>query len=89
MRRRGLDIVVVRPKTFLGPERLGVFEIFFCWIRGMANPHPRRRVEHYQLLAAEDLVEAVVLASAAPGAAGRTIIVGAAVSGTVREDLRR
>ena len=31
--RRGLDVVIVRPKTFIGPERLGVFEILFDWIR--------------------------------------------------------
>ena len=31
--RRGLDVVVLRPKTFIGPERLGVFEILFDWIR--------------------------------------------------------
>src|SRR3989454_2027202 len=29
---RGLPVVVVRPKTFLGPQRLGVFEILFDWI---------------------------------------------------------
>ena len=26
-------VVIVRPKTFVGPERLGVFEILFDWIR--------------------------------------------------------
>ena len=31
--RRGLETVIVRPKTFVGPERLGVFEILFDWIR--------------------------------------------------------
>ena len=31
--RRGLETVVIRPKTFVGPERLGVFEILFDWIR--------------------------------------------------------
>src|SRR5579864_294064 len=27
------ETVIVRPKTFVGPERLGVFEILFDWIR--------------------------------------------------------
>src|SRR5204862_8008041 len=27
------ETVIVRPKTFIGPERLGVFEILFDWIR--------------------------------------------------------
>src|SRR5439155_1161407 len=31
--RRGLEVVILRPKTFIGPERLGVFEILFDWIR--------------------------------------------------------
>ena len=31
--RRGLELVIVRPKTFIGPERLGVFEILFDWVR--------------------------------------------------------
>src|SRR5512135_3148294 len=31
--RRGLEVVTIRPKTFIGPERLGVFEILFDWIR--------------------------------------------------------
>ena len=36
---RGLEVVIVRPKTFLGPERLGVFEILFDWIgRAAASP---------------------------------------------------
>src|SRR5262249_13377103 len=28
-----LDVVIVRPKTFLGTGRLGIFEILFDWIR--------------------------------------------------------
>ena len=31
--RRGLEFTIVRPKTFIGPERLGVFEILFDWVR--------------------------------------------------------
>src|SRR5215212_8527118 len=30
---RGVDCVILRPKTFIGPERLGVFEILFDWVR--------------------------------------------------------
>ena len=87
--RRGLDVVVVRPKTFIGPERLGVFEILFDWV------HDGRRIyvlgdgyNRYQLLAVEDLVEAVVLSAAADGIAGETINVGAHEFGTVRSDLQ-
>src|ERR687885_248762 len=31
--RAGQDVVVIRPKTFVGPERLGVFAILFDWVR--------------------------------------------------------
>jgi nucleoside-diphosphate-sugar epimerase len=86
--RRGLDVVVVRPKTFIGPERLGVFEILFDWI------HDGRRIyvlgdggNRYQLLAVEDLVEAIMLASTAERVSGLAINVGAESFGTVRSDL--
>jgi nucleoside-diphosphate-sugar epimerase len=87
--RRGLDTVIVRPKTFIGPERLGVFEILFDWI------HDGRRIyvlgdgsNRYQLLAVEDLVEAVLLAASAGGIAGEALNVGASEFGTVRADLQ-
>src|SRR5918911_2114220 len=76
--REGLETVIIRPKTFVGPERLGVFEILFDWIR------EGRRIyilgdgsNRYQLLAVEDLVEAVLRAAAAPGAAGEALNRGA------------
>jgi nucleoside-diphosphate-sugar epimerase len=86
--RRGLEFTIVRPKTFIGPERLGVFEILFDWVREsrriyvLGSGHNR-----YQLLAVEDLVDAMVLAAERPEAAGETVNVGAGEFGTVREDL--
>jgi nucleoside-diphosphate-sugar epimerase len=87
--RRGLESVMLRPKTFIGPERLGVFEILFDWIR------EGRRIyilgdgsNRYQLLAVEDLVEAIVLAARKRAAAGETFNVGAKEFGTVRSDLQ-
>jgi nucleoside-diphosphate-sugar epimerase len=85
--RRGLETVIVRPKTFVGPERLGVFEILFDWIReGRRIPILGDGSNRYQLLAVEDLVEAVVRCFDAP-VAGESLNVGAARFGTVREDL--
>src|SRR5512133_2584149 len=73
--RRGLEVVILRPKTFIGPERLGVFEILFDWIReGRRIPILGDGSNRYQLLAVEDLVEA-------------TFNVGATEFGTVRSDL--
>src|SRR5436190_797236 len=86
---RGLEVVIIRPKTFIGPERLGVFEILFDWV------HDGRRLytlgdgsNRYQLLAVEDLVETVVRAARADGVAGEAINVGAQQFGTVRSDLQ-
>jgi len=85
--RRGLETVIVRPKTFVGPERLGVFEILFDWIReGRRIPILGDGANRYQLLAVEDLVDAIVRCLDAP-VAGEALNVGAARFGTVREDL--
>jgi nucleoside-diphosphate-sugar epimerase len=79
--------VTIRPKTFIGPERLGVFEILFDWIReGRRIPILGDGHNRYQLLAVEDLVDAVVRSLAAP-VAGEALNVGAGSFGTVREDL--
>jgi nucleoside-diphosphate-sugar epimerase len=84
-----VETTIIRPKTFVGPERLGVFEILFDWIREgrriyiLGKGHNR-----YQLLAVEDLVEAIVRAADAPEAARETFNVGATEFGTVRSDLR-
>jgi nucleoside-diphosphate-sugar epimerase len=85
--RRGLETVIVRPKTFVGPERLGVFEILFDWIReGRRIPILGSGTNRYQLLAVEDLVDAIVRCFDAP-VAGEALNVGAGEFGTVREDL--
>src|SRR5919204_2196866 len=72
-----VETTIIRPKTFIGPERLGVFEILFDWIR------EGRRIyvlgggsNRYQLLAVEDLIEAIVHAADAD-VAGEVFNVGA------------
>jgi nucleoside-diphosphate-sugar epimerase len=83
----GPEVVIVRPKTFLGPERLGVFEILFDWIReGRRIPILGDGANRYQLLDVDDLVDAVLGAAAKP-VAGETLNVGATEFGTVRTDL--
>ncbi len=58
--KKGLAINIIRPKTFLGPERLGVFSL---WFEAIYSGH---RVfilgngkNKYQLLAVSDVVDAV------------------------------
>jgi nucleoside-diphosphate-sugar epimerase len=85
--RRGLETVVLRPKTFIGPERLGVFEILFDWVREGRRIYVLGKGRNrYQLLAVEDLVDAIVLAADAE-VAGETLNLGATEFGTVRSDL--
>jgi nucleoside-diphosphate-sugar epimerase len=63
-RKKGLTVTIIRPKTFLGPHRLGVFEILFDWIKdGKKIPVVGSGKNRYQLLDVEDLVEAVYLAA--------------------------
>src|SRR5437667_11572078 len=81
-----VETTVIRPKTFVGPERLGVFEILFDWIREgrriyiLGAGHNR-----YQLLGVKDLVEGIVRAATSVAAANETFNLGATEFGTVRE----
>ena len=84
-----VETTIVRPKTFIGPERLGVFEILFDWIREGRRIYTLGKGQNrYQLLAVEDLVDAVVRAAAEPAAARDTFNIGATEFGTVRSDLQ-
>lgn len=83
----GFEIVVIRPKTFVGAERLGVFEILFDWIReGRRIPILGSGHNRYQLLAVSDLVDAIVRASES-SVVNRAFNIGASTFGTVREDM--
>ncbi len=58
--QKGLDITILRPKTFVGPGRLGIFQILFEWIRdGAYIPIIGNGWNRYQLLAVQDLVDAI------------------------------
>jgi nucleoside-diphosphate-sugar epimerase len=84
-----VETTIVRPKTFIGPERLGVFEILFDWIREGRRIYTLGKGDNrYQLLAVEDLVDAIVRAGNEPKAARETFNVGATEFGTVRSDLQ-
>jgi len=84
-----VETTIVRPKTFIGAERLGVFEILFDWIREGRRIYTLGKGRNrYQLLAVEDLVDAIVRAAEEPKAARETFNVGATEFGTVRSDLQ-
>jgi nucleoside-diphosphate-sugar epimerase len=88
-RERGLCVSILRPKTFIGTGRLGVFQILFDWVqKGARIPIIGSGKNRYQLLAVGDLVEAILLASTAEKEKVNDVFnVGAEVFGTVQEDV--
>jgi nucleoside-diphosphate-sugar epimerase len=60
MRAKGMCVPIIRPKSFIGPERLGVFDLLFDWAKdGHGFPMIGKGKNHYQLLDVEDLCEAI------------------------------
>ena len=61
-RKKGLIIPIVRPKTFIGTGRLGVFQILFDWVESDKKiPVIGNGKNRYQLLEVEDLVDSIYL----------------------------
>lgn len=89
-REMGMHVTIIRPKTFIGVGRLGVFQILFDWVHnGNRIPMIGSGKNRYQLLEVEDLTDAVVLALTGPArAANDTFNVGARRFNTVREDMQ-
>lgn len=59
---KGFPVTILRPKTFVGTGRLGVFEILFDWIHdGKKIPVIGNGKNRYQLLDVDDLVLAIYL----------------------------
>ncbi|MFO1392224.1 MAG: NAD(P)-dependent oxidoreductase [Steroidobacteraceae bacterium] len=89
-RARGLCVSVLRPKTFVGPERLGVFELLYEWAREGRNfPLIGPGNNRYQLLDVADLCQAIELCmTREPGAVSDTFNVGAKEFGTMRENVQ-
>lgn len=66
-RKKGLTIPIIRPKSFIGEERLGVFAIYYDWvISGKSVPIVGNGRNKYQLLDVEDLCEAIYLTATLP-----------------------
>jgi nucleoside-diphosphate-sugar epimerase len=87
-RTKGLCVTIIRPKSFIGPERLGVFGVFYDWAKdGKSFPMIGSGRNRYQLLDVEDLCEAVYLAATSPrDKANDTFNIGAKEFTTMRED---
>jgi nucleoside-diphosphate-sugar epimerase len=87
-RRKGMIIPIIRPKSFIGPERLGVFALFYDWAAdGRGFPVIGDGNNRYQLLDVEDLCEAIYLsATLDPKRVNDTFNIGAKDFLTLKED---
>lgn len=87
-RDKGLCVPIIRPKSFVGPERLGVFALLYDWAQdGHGFPMLGSGKNRYQLLDVEDLCEAIHLTMTLdPKYVNDTFNIGAKKFATMRED---
>ena len=89
-RAGGLCIPVIRPKSFIGPERLGAFELLYSWAReGRGFPVVGKGTNRYQLLDVEDLCQAILLCATLPKKQVDDVFnVGAREFSTLKDDFQ-
>ena len=87
-RDHGLCVSILRPKSFIGPERLGVFALFYEWAReGHGFPILGNGKNLYQFLDVADLCQAIRLCLTLPKEkVNDTFNVGAKKFGTMKDD---
>jgi nucleoside-diphosphate-sugar epimerase len=89
-RRKGMCIPILRPKSFIGPERLGVFALLYDWAKdGKSFPVLGSGNNRYQYLDVEDLCAAIYLvAQGDKEQVNDTFNIGAREFSTVKEDFQ-
>jgi nucleoside-diphosphate-sugar epimerase len=87
-RAKGVCVPIIRPKSFVGPERLGVFALFYDWaLDGRGFPMLGSGNNRYQLLDVDDLCDAIYLtATLDPTIVNDTFNIGAREFTTMKED---
>jgi nucleoside-diphosphate-sugar epimerase len=87
-RAQGMCIPIIRPKSFIGPERLGVFALFYDWARdGRGFPMIGSGHNRYQLCDVEDVCQGIYLAAIGPRDQVDDVFnIGAREFTTMRED---
>lgn len=87
-RKKGMCVPIIRPKSFIGPERLGVFALFYDWAKdGKGFPMIGSGNNRYQLLDVEDLCDAIYLtATLDQNKVNDTFNIGAKAFTTMKED---
>lgn len=89
-RAAGMCVPILRPKSFIGPERLGVFAMFYDWAKDAHGfPMIGSGNNRYQLLDVEDLCEAIyVTATLDKDIVNDTFNIGAKEFKTMKEDFQ-
>jgi nucleoside-diphosphate-sugar epimerase len=89
-RAKGLIVPIIRPKSFVGPERLGIFALLYDWAKDGKNfPLPGSGNNLYQLLDVEDLCVAIEKTMTMDAAVVNDVFnIGAKEFGTVRQDFQ-
>lgn len=84
----GYPVCIIRPKSFVGPERLGVFALFYDWAStGHGFPMLGSGKNRYQLMDVDDLDDAIWNALTYPAKTVSTEFnIGAKEFTTMRED---
>jgi len=87
-RKRGKCIPILRPVSFIGPERLGIFALFYDWAKdGKGFPMIGNGKNRYQFLDVEDLCEVIyIVATNEPSKVNDTFNIGAKEFTTMKED---
>jgi nucleoside-diphosphate-sugar epimerase len=87
-RAKGLVVPIIRPKSFIGPERLGVFALLYDWAHTGHNfPMIGSGNNRYQLLDVEDLCDAIRLCLELPEEkVNDTFNIGAAEFTTMKDE---
>ena len=87
-RAKGMVVPIIRPKSFVGPERLGVFALLYDWALDKRNfPMIGSGRNRYQLLDVEDLCEAIYLCMTLPDdVVNDTFNIGAKEYTTMKQD---
>lgn len=88
--RELLPVSILRPKSFIGPERLGVFALLYDWAESGANfPIPGKGENLYQYLDVADLCDAIELCITQPAdVVNDTFNIGAEIFGTFKGDFQ-
>lgn len=87
---RGMSISILRPKSFIGPERLGVFALLYEWAKdGKSFPVLGSGNNLYQYLDVEDLCDAIWLCATLPREKVNDVFnIGAKEFGTPKTDFQ-